>query len=129
MTAKILLPTSVAMIIGLSGVAAAAGINQSTNTSGMQSDTHMHTVMLRAVTNPKETLANASVDDSAGSTIGHVQSVETYKSGHARAVLVSLTSDSKTVAIPQRDLRFDKSTDTLDAKLTKSQIEALSSHS
>jgi len=126
MSGKILLATTFIAVIAV-GTAASAG--SSSSATGMQSSSHVHGVMLRTVKDPKQALANDSVDDSSGTAIGHVQSVETYKSGHARAIMVSLSDGNKTVAIPQRDLRFDKSTNTLDAKLTKSQIEALSSHS
>ncbi len=127
--AIILAVTSIAFVMGDGMTAMAATSSAPAGTSSMQPAKHGKEILLRRVKDPKQTLAAASVDDSSGDAVGHVQSIETFRNGHARAVMVSLTDGNKTVAIPARDLRYDKSSNTIDARLTKSQIQALSSHS
>ena len=85
-------------------------------------------VALSSVQDPKTALAQASVQDSSGTQVGQVQSVETSASGKALKVDITLhttTGAGKTVAIPASKLRFDQDAHVLKARLTQSEIEAL----
>jgi hypothetical protein len=95
--------------------------------SDMTRQGHMGGVSLNTLDNPQQKLTNATVDDSRGATIGTVTNVQTASSGKVQKVEVSLTSGNKTVAIPARDLRFDSSSNTLNARMTRLQIENLPS--
>jgi len=109
---------------------AAGNMSGSTNSSSMMEHKTVTTVKgvpLNAVHDASKAISNASVEDSMGATVGKVASVTTWKSGRVRAVKVSLTSPNKTVAIPAADLRFDKSSDTLDARLSRTAIDRLPS--
>jgi hypothetical protein len=104
--------------------------NGNMSNSPMQNTTkseHTKGVSLSSLPNAKQQISNASVEDSSGATIGTVSDVKTTSSGHVRKVQVNLTSSNKTVAIPASDLRFDRNSNTLDARLTRTQIEKLPS--
>jgi len=125
--------TTILAVIGADGQMFAASDNamksqSSQSPSATMQDDHPTGMMLGRVKDPKQTLSKASVDDASGTEVGQVQSVTTFRSGRARSIMVSLSGQNKTVAIPARDLRYVKSTNTLDAKLTETQIDGLASH-
>jgi hypothetical protein len=95
---------------------------QMTNTSGTPSGT----VSLTALTNPPQTLANASVETSNGQAVGAVQKVVTGTDGKAQAVDVALLgAQSKIVSIDATQLAYDQSRNVVVAQLSADQIQAL----
>jgi hypothetical protein len=95
---------------------------QMTNTSGTPSGT----VSLTALTNPPQTLANASVETSNGQAVGAVQKVVTGTDGKAQAIDVALLgAQSKIVSIDATQLAYDQSRNVVVAQLSADQIQAL----
>ena len=95
---------------------------QMTNASGAPSGT----VSLTALTNPPQTLANASVETSTGQAIGAVQKVVTGTDGKAQTVDVALLgAQSKIVSIDAAQLAYDQSRNVVVAQLSADQIQAL----
>ena len=100
---------------------------QSSTTNGMSSQTGSMQPLTQ-VSNPKTTLASATVQDSAGQSVGQVQSVKTTSSGKASSVKVSLTTSKgagKTVSIKASDLSYDPSSNMLKSTLTSTQIDSM----
>ena len=84
-------------------------------------------VSVNTLDNAPQKLANATVEDSSGAAVGKVARVQTSASGTVRKVDVSLTDSSKTVAIPATYLRFNTDKNTLNANLSRSEIDNLPS--
>jgi hypothetical protein len=84
-------------------------------------------VALTRISNPRQTLSSVTVQDSSGQTVGMVQAVETAPSGKPKAVDITLASGSggKIVRIKASKLRYQSSSNLLQAKLTQPQIDAL----
>lgn len=102
--------------------AQANSAGQMTNGAGAPSGT----VSLTALTNPPQTLANASVETSTGQAVGAVQKVVTGSDGKAQAVDVALLgAQSKIVSIDAAQLAYDQSRNVVVAQLSADQIQAL----
>jgi len=85
---------------------------------------------LTRVKDAKTTLASATVQDSAGQPVGQVVDVHTTKHGTPTSIDISLQStagagQAKTIAIKASKLRYDKSSNTLKADLTATDIQSL----
>ncbi|HEX3808874.1 MAG TPA: hypothetical protein VHW02_04155 [Rhizomicrobium sp.] len=96
--------------------------------SSSQSSMSGSTIALSKVQDPKNTLAQATVQDSTGTQVGQVQSVETSSSGTPLKVDITLQTTAganKTVAIPASKLRYDESARVIRARLSQSEIEAM----
>ena len=101
---------------------------ESNSTAQMTSATNMPagTVALSAITNPPQTLANASVETAQGQAVGAVQKVVTGSDGKTQALDVSLLgSSSKIVSIDAAQLSYDQSRNVVVAQLSADQIQAL----
>jgi hypothetical protein len=95
---------------------------QMTNAPGAPSGT----VSLTALTNPPQTLANASVETSTGQAVGAVQKVVTGSDGKAQMIDVALLgAQSKIVSIDAAQLAYDQSRNVVVAQLSADQIQAL----
>lgn len=99
---------------------------QSTMSKGSNSSAE---VSLSQVSNPQETLAKASVQDSQGNSIGPVQTVVVGSNGKPTAVKVDVGSflgtASKVVAIKASKLKFQQDNNILVTTMTKDQIKSL----
>lgn len=85
-------------------------------------------VALSSVSNPKTTLASASVKDPSGQTLGQVQEVKTSASGTPTAIEVNLTSapTAKTVQLKASQLRYDRSSNMLmTVGLTATEVDSM----
>ncbi|HWA90954.1 MAG TPA: hypothetical protein VG889_13015 [Rhizomicrobium sp.] len=93
---------------------------------GMATAAASGTVSLAQISNPPQTLANASVETSNGQAVGAVQKVVTDGGGKATSVDVALLGpQSKIVAIDANQLAFDQSRNVVVAQLSADQIQAL----
>jgi hypothetical protein len=85
-----------------------------------------NTVSLDSVSNPPQTLANASVETRNGQAIGAVQRVILNAGGKAQTVVVALLGKaSRMVAIAANQLTFDQSRNVVVAQLSADQINSL----
>jgi hypothetical protein len=86
-------------------------------------------VPLSKVSNPVGRLANASVQDKNGASVGSVRKVVTAADGNPTAVRVDvggfLGVGTKLVEIKATDLRYEQDRNVLTTTLRKPQIEAL----
>lgn len=86
-------------------------------------------VPLSKVSNPKGRLANASVQDKDGNSVGSVRSVITDNDGNPTAIQVDvggfLGVGTKVVLIDASHLRYEQDRNVLTTTLRKAQIEAL----
>lgn len=86
-------------------------------------------VPLSKVSNPVGRLANASVQDKNGASVGSVRKVVTAADGNPTAVQVDvggfLGVGTKLVEIKATDLRYEQDRNVLTTTLRKPQIEAL----
>jgi hypothetical protein len=81
---------------------------------------------LDSISNPPQTLANASVETSNGQAVGAVQRVITDAAGKAKTVVVALLGKaSRLVAIAANQLTFDQSRNVVVAQLSADQIDSL----
>lgn len=88
--------------------------------------TASNTMPLDSVSNPPQTLANASVETSNGQAVGAVQRVITDAAGKAKTVVVALLGKaSRLVAIAANQLTFDQSRDVVVAQLSADEIQNL----
>ncbi len=87
----------------------------------------LKTMALKDVNNPSDTLGSASVEDSKGQSVGHVQAVNTTKQGEVRSIDVALNTKSagKVVSIRANELRYVPSSNMLRASLSMDRIAAL----
>jgi len=84
------------------------------------------TMPLDSISNPPQTLANASVETSNGQAVGAVQRVITDAAGKAKTVVVALLGKaSRLVAIAANQLTFDQSRNVVVAQLSADQIDNL----
>lgn len=85
-----------------------------------------NTMPLDSVSNPPQTLANASVETSNGQAVGAVQRVITDATGKAKTVVVALLGKaSRLVAIAANQLTFDQSRNVVVAQLSADDIQNL----
>lgn len=91
------------------------GAESSTQTSS--------SVALNTVTNPETTLANATLQDSQGASLGTVKNVKVGSNGQASEV--NFDVGGKVVAIKANKLKFQQSNKILVTTMTKAQINAL----
>jgi hypothetical protein len=86
-------------------------------------------VPLSQVSNPKGRLANASVQDKDGNSVGAVRDVITDNNGNPTGVKVDvggfLGVGTKVVLIGATHLRYEQDRNVLTTTLRKAQIEAL----
>jgi len=88
--------------------------------------TASNTMPLDSVSNPPQTLANASVETTNGQAVGAVQRVITDTAGKAKTVVVALLGKaSRLVAIAANQLTFDQSRNVVVAQLSADQIDSL----
>ncbi|HVU20272.1 MAG TPA: hypothetical protein VHE09_06030 [Rhizomicrobium sp.] len=109
--------------------------NQTSPSSSMATDqtgqagmakTANNMMPLDSVSNPPQTLANASVETSNGQAVGAVQRVITDAAGKAKTVVVALLGKaSHLVAIAANQLTFDQSRDVVVAQLSADEIQSL----
>lgn len=85
-----------------------------------------NTMPLDSISNPPQTLANASVETSNGQAVGAVQRVITDAAGKAKTVVVALLGKaSRLVAIAANQLTFDQSRNVVVAQLSADEIDSL----
>jgi hypothetical protein len=116
-----------------SGQTAQSGTNtgqamaQETTAAPATTATNMSATMpLDSISNPPQTLANASVETTSGQAVGAVQRVITDASGKAKTVVVALLGKaSRLVAIAANQLSFDQSRNVVIAQLSEEQIQSL----
>ena len=100
------------------------------------SDTHAtdakpaaHTISLNAVTDPKDALAKAKVEDSSGNSVGSVDDVTFDKKGKPTSLKVDvggfLGVGDKDVAMKASAFKFDPDRKVLITTMTKDQIKKL----
>lgn len=100
--------------------------NASTEGSSLATAAASGTVALSAISNPPQTLANASVETQSGQAVGAVQKVVTDGNGKAQTVNVALLgAQSKIVALDASKLSFDQSRNVVVAQLSVDQIQAM----
>lgn len=88
--------------------------------------TASNTMSLDSISNPPQTLANASVETTNGQAVGAVQRVITDATGKAKTVVVALLGKaSRLVAIAANQLTFDQSRNVVVAQLSVDQIDSL----
>ncbi|MBV8978733.1 MAG: hypothetical protein JO261_09175 [Alphaproteobacteria bacterium] len=86
------------------------------------------TIMLAQISNPPQSLTNASVETSSGQAVGAVQKVVTGSDGKPQMVDVALLgAKSKVVAIDANKLSYDQSRNVVVAQLTQDQINSMPS--
>lgn len=94
--------------------------------TGTVSQTTASATPVDSITNPPQTLANASVESSSGQAVGAVQKVIIDASGKAKTVIVALLGKvNKLVAIAANQLNFDESRNVVVAQMTSDQINSL----
>ncbi len=100
------------------------------------SDTHAttakpatHTMALSAVSDPKDTLTKAKVEDAAGNSVGSVDDVTFNKAGKPTSLKVDvggfLGVGDKDVAMKASAFKFDPDRKVLITTMTKDQIKKL----
>jgi len=100
------------------------------------SDTHAtdgkpaaHTISLSAVTDPKDTLTKAKVEDTNGNSVGSVDDVMMDKKGKPTSLKVDvggfLGVGDKDVAMKASAFKFDPDRKVLITNMTKDQIKKL----
>jgi len=79
---------------------------------------------LTDVKNAKQTLASASVQDSSGQPVGTVTTVHTDSAGQPTKIDLSLTANgqSKTISVQADQLKYDPSSNTIQAQMTADQL-------
>lgn len=88
--------------------------------------TASNTMPLDSVSNPPQTLANASVETSNGQAVGAVQRVITDAAGKAKTVVIALLGKaSRLVAVAANQLSFDRSRNVVVAQMSADQIDSL----
>lgn len=80
-------------------------------------------VALSTVTNPETTLANATLQDSQGASLGTVKNVKVGSNGHAREV--NFDVGGKVVAIKANKLKFQQTNKILITTMTKQEVDKL----
>lgn len=88
----------------------------------------LKTQALKDVSNPSDTLGSASVEDSKGSSVGQVQTVNTTKNGQVASVDVLLKTpgaNNKVVSLKPSQLRYVPSGNLLRATMTVAKIDTL----
>src|ERR1700704_4441237 len=91
--------------------------------------TGTHTMALSAVSDPKDTLTKAKVEDAAGNSVGSVDDVTFDKQGKPTSLKVDvggfLGVGDKDVAMKASAFKFDPDRKVLITNMTKDQIKKL----
>src|SRR5579885_520679 len=100
--------------------------------SAFAADTHnakTHMMALTTVSNPKDTLTKAKVEDSSGNSVGTVDDVMLNKAGHPTSLKVDVGSflgvGGKDVAMKASAFKFDPDRKVLITSMNKDQIKKL----
>jgi hypothetical protein len=101
------------------------GAQDSQMTNQQSSQMGAQPTPVTSLSDAKSKLASKSVKDSQGAAIGEVKSVEMDSSGQPQTVRVSLTKNKRTVAIPASSLNYDSTSGTIQASMSKTEIESL----
>lgn len=126
--------TAAALAFALTSTAVAAQTSSYPQTPGQQTAPGAQSQMnsqaasatpVTSLSDAQTKLASATVKDSQGNAVGRVQSVQTSTGGMVQAVKVALTSGKRTVAIPASSLNYDSSNGTVQASMTKTEIDSL----
>jgi sporulation protein YlmC with PRC-barrel domain len=119
------LPFVVGLAIG--GSAMAATTTDDTTHETAKATTHM--MLLTGVTNPKDTLTKAKVEDTKGASVGTVDEVMFDKKGKPSSLKVDVGSflgvGGKDVAMKASAFKFDSDRKVLVTSMTKTQIKKL----
>ena len=111
----------------VSGIA--LGANGAIARSASDAKTATHTISLNAVSDPKDTLSKAKIEDASGNSVGSVDEIMLDKAGKLIALKVDvggfLGVGEKDVAMQARTLKFDPDRKVLITNMTKNQIKAL----
>ena len=88
-----------------------------------------HTISLNAVSDPKDTLTKAKVEDAGGNSVGSVDDVTIDKKGKPASLKVDvggfLGVGGKDVAMKASSFKFDPDRKVLITSMTKDQIKKL----
>lgn len=89
----------------------------------------IHTLALAGVSNPKDTLTKAKVEDASGNSVGTVDDVMLDKSGRPTALKVDVGSflgiGGKDVSMRASSFKFDPDRKVLITTMNKDQIKKL----
>ncbi|HVZ90507.1 MAG TPA: hypothetical protein VG843_02560 [Rhizomicrobium sp.] len=99
--------------------------NPAPGSSSMSSPSSTSGTSVASLTNAKSKLASATVTDSQGQSVGHVKSVKTGAGGTPQQVRIALASNNQTVTIPADQLTYDSSSGTVQAQMSKDQIDSM----
>lgn len=102
-------------------MAAAPGQNTMNPTPAQRGPTDSNAVAVSDVKNPKQTLANASIETKEGQKVGEVTSVVTDPSGKASAVMMTAQGD-QTVRVDAKTLTFFPDRGVLVTELSATDI-------
>jgi sporulation protein YlmC with PRC-barrel domain len=118
------------LVVGLAmgGVAFAATTTHDT-THDTTAKATVHTMSLAAVTDPKDTLTKAKVEDTKGESVGTVDEVMMDKKGKPSSLKVDvggfLGVGDRDVAMKASAFKFDPDRKVLITSMTKNQIKKL----
>ena len=109
--------------------ALALGANAAAAKSTSDAKTQAHTISLSAVSDPKDTLSKAKIEDTQGNSVGSVDEVMLDKMGKTTALKVDvggfLGIGAKDVAMKASAFKFDADRKVLITSMNKNQIKAL----
>ena len=117
------------LVFGLAMGGAAFAATTTHDTSHDTAKTTTHTMTLAAVTDPKDTLTKAKVEDTKGESVGTVDEVMMDKKGKPTSLKVDVGSflgvGGKDVAMKASTFKFDSERKVLITSMTKNQIKKL----
>ena len=109
--------------------ALALGANAAVAKSASDAKTEAHTISLSGVSDPKDTLSKAKIEDTRGNSVGSVDEVMLKKMGKTKALKMDvggfLGIGVKDVAMKASAFRFDPDRKILITSMNKNQIKAL----
>lgn len=115
--------------LAVAGSALAAGTYNNTADTHNTAKERAHTLALTAVSNPKDTLTKAKVEDAGGNSVGTVDEVMLDKKGKPASLKVDVGSflgvGGKDVAIKASAFKFDPDRKVLITSMNKDQIKKL----
>ena len=117
------------LVVGLAMGGAAFAATTTHDTAHTTAKATAHTMSLAAVSDPKDTLTKAKVEDTKGDSVGTVDEVMFDKKGKPSSLKVDVGSflgvGGKDVAMKASAFKFDSDRKVLITSMTKNQIKKL----
>jgi len=117
------------LVVGLAMGGAAFAATTTHDTAHTTAKATAHTMSLAAVSDPKDTLTKAKVEDTKGDSVGTVDEVMFDKKGKPSSLKVDVGSflgvGGKDVAMKASAFKFDSDRKVLITSMTKDQIKKL----